>query len=456
MTYALDPQHLEELRSSLAQEVKDDAVLFSVDAQQRAPIHTVYGGADRFAPDTPQKFGWVALATLDAYAPSPRELAAVAGPTAYTAEPELWDAVYGHVLAKLKADPVEDFRIDFEDGFGVRSESEEDEAARAAANAVAVGLRESSLPRLLGIRPKAFSLHSLDRAFRTLEVFFTELFSASDGQVPPGFLVTLPKISSPAQVETLARLLSHIESQGHLRPNTLGMELMIETPRAVMSSDGRTAIPFLIEAAAGRCVAIHFGLHDFTSSLMLPGPFQKIEHSLCDFARTLMQVSAFGTGVRVVDSITNLMPVPVHRGDQHSLNNEQYEENRLAVITAWERHFQNVWHALQHGVFQGWDLHPGQLPVRYAATYLFFRRHLSESLKRWKNFLDNAAQASLLGNVFDDEATGQGLLSYFRRGLGCGAFNLDELAPNGPTEEDLAASSFAQVIQNRQNSAPKA
>ena len=40
-------------------------------------------------------------------------------------------------------------------------------------------------------------------------------------------------------------------------------------------------------------------------------------------------------------------------------------------------HFDDVRHSLRHAYYQGWDLHPAQLPTRYAAVYSFFLEAMS-------------------------------------------------------------------------------
>jgi len=65
-------------------------------------------------------------------------------------------SVYNRVLEKLKREPVEDFRIDFEDGYGNRPDAEEDGHAESAALEVARGMQEGSLPPFIGIRIKPF------------------------------------------------------------------------------------------------------------------------------------------------------------------------------------------------------------------------------------------------------------------------------------------------------------
>src|SRR4030081_3151593 len=126
------------------------------------------------------------------------------------------------------------------------------------------------------------------------------------------------------------------------------------------------------------------------------------------------------------------MPVGPHRAAEGStLTPDQIEENRAVIHRSWKLHYDHVQHSLIGGYYQGWDLHPAQLPTRYAAVYAFFLESAEESSKRLKNFIEKAAQATLVGDVFDDAATGQGLLNYFLRGINCGAITPEEAQATG-------------------------
>ena len=118
------------------------------DRPQRQPVHTVYGGGHLFTADTAPRMGAIARAALDEYAPTPAVLAKV---VQLGADPR---AVYARIREKLRREPVEDFRIDFEDGYGSRPDAEEDGHAQAAAREVAAGLRAGTLPAFIGIRVK--------------------------------------------------------------------------------------------------------------------------------------------------------------------------------------------------------------------------------------------------------------------------------------------------------------
>src|SRR5687768_3734442 len=85
----------------------------SIHSHRRQPIHTVYGGAHLFKADTAARLGATALRVLEEHAPDPQTLASV-----LDISPEAAERVHARVRDKLMHEPVEDFRLDFEDGYG--------------------------------------------------------------------------------------------------------------------------------------------------------------------------------------------------------------------------------------------------------------------------------------------------------------------------------------------------
>ncbi|HEX8212426.1 MAG TPA: aldolase/citrate lyase family protein [Longimicrobium sp.] len=410
---------------------------------ERQPVHTVYGGAHLFRADTAPRLGARALEALDRYAPDPATLA-----TALEADAPA-EAVWERVRAKLLREPVEDFRIDFEDGYGVRPDSEEDEHAETAARELARGMAEGTLPPFIGIRAKALTMETRARAVRTLRRFADTLLRSTGGVLPPGFVITLPKVTVPEQAELLALLLERLEAEHGVAAGTLRMELMVETPEALFDHEGRAALPGLVRAGRGRVVAAHFGAYDYTAALGITAAHQHLRHPACDWARHAMQVSLAGSGVRWSDGATTLLPVAPRRGE---LSAEQEAENRAAVHRGWRVHHDDVRHGLASGFYQGWDLHPAQLVSRYAAVYGFFLEGVDAAGERLRNFVDRAARATRVGSAFDDAATGQGLLNFFLRALGCGAISEeDALARTGLTSAELRMRSFASIVRARED-----
>lgn len=415
------------------------------DGGARQPVHTVYGGAHLFSAETARKLGDLAIRSLEAYAPDGATLAEVLG-----IAPALAATVRERVLAKLQSEPVEDFRIDFEDGYGHRPDEEEDGHAVAAARAVAAGMEAGSLPPFVGIRIKPLSRELAARSLRTLDIFLTELCGATGGRLPANFVVTLPKIVCEDDVTTLVWVLDHLEQQLELAAGTLKLEIMVETTQAIVDPKGRVMLPRLLDAAAGRMTGAHFGTYDYTATCDITAAYQRMGHPACDFAKHMMKVAFAGTGVQLSDGATTQMPIAPHRG---TLSDAQKAENRAAVHAAWRRHAADVRHSLEDGFYQGWDLHPAQFVTRYGAIHAFFLEGLTAASQRLRNFMDKAAQATLHGDTFDDAATGQGLLNYFLRGIACGAVHEDEALQAGLSLAELRTRSFAKILSDRRAAA---
>src|SRR5471030_1962326 len=377
---------------------------FPGDSPARQPVHVVYGGAHLFKADAAGKLGAVALRTLQEHAPDAASLASALG-----LDPALADRIYPRVVDKLTREAVEDFRIDFEDGFGNRPDREEDEHARLAADEVAAGLKAGTLPPSIGIRIKPLNEEQKRRSLRTFDLFLSRLLDQTGGTLPPNFVVTLPKITAPEQVTALAAACDAFEDGRALPGLSLNFELMTETTQSVFAADGSVALPRLIAEGDGRIVAAHFGTYDYTAACGITAAHQHMRHPVCDFAKHIMQVALAGTGIWLSDGATNVLPTPPHRVEKGKrLTRTQQKENREAVHRAWRLHYGHIQHSLVSAYYQGWDLHPAQLPTRHAAVFSFFLEGLDSSAVRLKNFVEKAAKATLVGDVFDDAATGQG------------------------------------------------
>jgi citrate lyase beta subunit len=416
--------------------------LYPGDSGARQAVHTVYGGAHLFSAETPKKLGELALRALDTYAPDPATFAEAIG-----IRGELAPKVLERVRDKLRREPVEDFRIDFEDGYGNRPDEEEDGHAAAAAQQVAAALAAGTLPPFSGIRIKPLTRDLAARSLRTLDVFLTELLGATGGKLPDNFVVTLPKIQTRTDVEILVEVFEILEDRLDLDPGALRLEIMVETTQSIFDPQGRSMLPRLHRAAGGRLVAAHFGTYDYTASCDITAAHQKMRHPACDFAKHMMKVAFAGTGVMLSDGATNIMPIAPHRGKD--LTEDQKRDNRAAVFAAWRLHADDVRHSLVNGFYQGWDLHPAQLVPRYGAVYAFFLDGLAPASERLRNFVDKAAQATLVGDVFDDAATGQGLLNYFLRGIACGAVTEDEALATGLSLDEIRSKSFVRIMAAR-------
>ena len=441
----LEPKAFKPVLAKLSKQNVAHMARFPGDFAGRQPVHTVYGGAHLFKSDSAKKLGELSLRALSRYAPDAVTFALAVG-----MDEALARTVYDRVVEKLKREAVEDFRIDFEDGYGNRSDAEEDGHAVAAALEVAKGLEEGTLPPFIGIRIKTFSNELAGRSSRTMDIFLTTLIRQTKGRLPDWFCVTLPKIVHPGQAAALATLLDAFERKKKLKPNTIKVELMVETPQSVIGFDGTAPLRAMVDELGARCTGAHFGTYDYTASCNITAAHQHMMHASCDFAKAVMQVTLAGTGVTMSDGATNVMPVGPHRATPGEyLSAEQDRENVEAVRRAWKLHYDHATHSLVNGFYQGWDLHPAQLPTRYAAVYAFFIAGLPQATARLKNFIEKAAQATLVGDVFDDAATGQGLLNYFLRARNCGAITAAEAAASGLTPEEFATRSFLKILEGR-------
>jgi citrate lyase beta subunit len=479
MKRTLPQDSLQEIATKLAHAHKAFQRRYPGSSAERQPVHVVYGGAHLFRSGTTRRLGDLAQKSLDEYAPDfvtfakaiglegsarlPTDSGAIASiaksleedaPTVRRENPAAWLAftIYRRIREKLKREPVEDFRLDFEDGYGNRPDDEEDGHAASAAAEVVAGMNAGELPPFIGIRIKPLTEELRDRSIRTLDIFLTALSAASRGELPKHFCITLPKVALPDEVAALADICSRLEPMLDFEPGALKIEIMVETSQAIFNERGEANLLSLASAARGRCVSAHFGPFDYTSSLGISAPRRAGLHPASDFARQVMQVALADTGIRIADGPLNVLPIPPHRAakDGAALTVRQQEENRATVHLGWRLEFEHVRRALENGFYQGWDLHPAQLPARFAAVYSYFLENLDSSAERLRNFLEKAAQATRIGHVFDDAAMVQGLLNYFLQAIHCGALNADEAqALTGLTPEELRIGSFTQILARR-------
>jgi citrate lyase beta subunit len=443
------------------------------DKPERQPVHTVYGGANLFKADTCVKMGDIALKNLQTYAPNfvalanvlqlngyehlPRHQSEIEAltkrlngmPEALRKQEPAWLSytVYNKIIKKLEKEAVEDFRIDFEDGFGNRPDDEEDATAVQAARELATGMKNNTISPFIGIRIKPFTEDLKQRGIRTLDIFLSTLLENTNGVLPKNFVVMLPKVTIPEQVVTLVRLFEIIEKANQLTPGSLTMETMVEATQIIMDDEGRNPLLRIIKASEGRCIAAHFGTYDYTASCGITAKYQTMGHSVCDFAHHMTKVALAGTGIFLSDGATNVMPIGPHRGEQ--LTFEQMAENRESVHQAWRTGFHHTMHSLINGFYQGWDLNPAQLPMRYAATYNFFLNSYEDAVFRLKTFVERAAVSTLTKDIFDDAATGQGLLNFFLKAMNCGAITEDEATATGLSIDEIRSRSFYRILEGR-------
>jgi citrate lyase beta subunit len=366
---------------------------FPGERAERQPVHTVYVPADRFDADLVARWGQEALDTLDAHGADDQQVAATLG-----LRPELAGEVMARVRRKLEREPIEDLRVDFEDGYGSRPDTEEDAAVDRAAGELRTSIAGGNAAPFHGIRFKSFEAPTRARGVRTLARFLEGIVDAS--RLPSGWVVTLPKVTSVDQVDAMVVACVRLEDALGLPAESIGFEIQVETPQAILGPDGTALVARMVHASAGRCTALHYGTYDYSASCGIAAAYQSMEHPAADHAKAVMQVAAAGTGVRLSDGSTNILPVG--DGDQ--------------VRAGWALHARLVRRSLERGYYQGWDLHPAQLPSRYAATYAFYRDGLPAAAVRLKNYVGQVDSG-----VMDEPATARALADFVVRGLDCGA-----------------------------------
>jgi len=279
MKTSLSTEQTSEISNRLQEANNHFAERYPGETGHRQPVHTVYGGAHLFKADSARRLGELARRSLEQFAPDFLTFAKAIGlpgsetlpdaldpsdaltarlhvnPNQVRAENKpLWLAytIYNRVQDKLRREPVEDFRIDFEDGYGNRPDAEEDGHAESAATEVAAGMANKTLPPFIGIRIKPLTEELRERSLRTLDIFVTTLLEKSGGRLPGNFFVTLPKVVMPEQVAALADIFDLLEPAIGLPSGTLKMEMMIETTQAIINERGESNLPLMLDAARGR------------------------------------------------------------------------------------------------------------------------------------------------------------------------------------------------------------
>jgi citrate lyase beta subunit len=393
-------------------------------------VQSFIEGAQHFRADTMPSIGRRALESLERYA---SDGATLARAMAFGGrEREFADDVHRRVARKLASEPIEDYRIDFEDGFGAHSDAVEDAEVVRCADLTAAAMRQGTLSPMFGIRVKPLTRELAPRSLQTTDYFVQTVLGAAGGGLPSNFIVTLAKVTTAEQVAYFARHLETLEQRLRLPEHTLRMEIMVETPRAVMDWNGRCSLPSYVDAARGRLVAASLGTYDYTAALGITAAYQRQRHPACEHARLVMQLAFAGTGVRVSDGSTAILPVePLER-----------------VHDAWRLHCGDVKHALKMGIYGGWDLHPAQLVSRYAAVYAFYLTGLEPASRRLATFLETASRGVAPRDMADDVATGQALLNFLLRAIACGAADRAEMASlTGLPAELLDGRPFRNVLE---------
>ncbi|WP_287933666.1 aldolase [Arthrobacter sp.] len=406
---SLSPEDLARIDASLQ---ATDQLLdrnYPGDDGSRQPVHTVYVPADRFTTSFAADWGAQGLEAIN-NAGGLERLGILLGQ-----DDELAAAVAPRVAAKLSSEPIEDLRLDFEDGYGNRGDEAEDADAVRAGKAVAAAVAAGTAPPFIGIRFKCFEAPTRARGVRTLDLFVSTLVHS--GELPDGLVLTLPKVTTVDQVKAMDFAVGRLEKIHGLPAGRLRFEVQVETPQLILGPDGTSPVAQLPHVVPGRISALHYGTYDYSASLGISAEYQSMEHPVADFAKEVMQLAVAGTGIRLSDGSTNVMPV----GE--------------GADAAWALHGRLVRRSLERGYYQGWDLNPAQLPSRFSATYAFYRQGLPAAALRLRNYVEQTP-----GAVMDEPATARALANFILRGLACGAAGADEVqAQTGLDRTQLTA-----------------
>ncbi len=367
---------------------------FRGDFGGRQPIHTCYIPADKFSKNILNEWGSIALSTIQDHTPTASAFAAATGADAKIVE-EIWP----RFIEKIENEPIEDLRIDFEDGYGRRGDTEEEKDLQNAL----IAFNLVKIP-FIGIRMKSMESITRSRALKTLDQFVTGILA--QGPLPSNFVITLPKVTFVEQVEVMVLALEEIEKKHNLPFGTIRFEIQIETTQAIIGPDGQVSAAKFIDASLGRLSAFHYGTYDYLAAAGISPAYQSLDHPAADFAKSVLQVVTAGTSIRLSDGSTNILPIG----------------ETSAVHAAMHNHYRLVRRSLERGFYQGWDLHGSQIPTRIAANWIFYREGLSAAAQRLSTYLGKAESGTM-----EEPATALTLARYFLRGVDCSAITPQEV-----------------------------
>ncbi|MGH3319112.1 MAG: DUF6986 family protein [Streptosporangiaceae bacterium] len=430
MKLSLDPGDLDALILRIERARASHARLYPGRQDVRQPVHTVCVPADRFTAATARNWGDQARRLLDDHAPDAATLGAAIG----TGDQALVPVVRERVADKLAREPVEDIRVDFEDGYGERGDAEEDDEVERVVGEVAAARDSGALPPFWGVRIKSYAGGRHDRSIRTLDLFLTGLLERCEGRLPEGFVVTFPKVVMPEHVAVFAEVLARLEATLGLPEGALRFEIQVETPESIVNHHGEVGLRRIVDAAGPRLRSACFGVHDYTAACGLPPEAQRLTHPACDVARHIMQVTLAGTDVLLSDGSTNVVPDgPGNAGwdaDGDAGWDADGEARGNAVNAVWRVHAAHVRHSLRHGFYQGWDVHPSHLPARFGVVYAFHLAGLDQAAARIRAWREGGGRAQGFGaaaGILDEPATIAATLAKLRRAVDCGAVSEAEV-----------------------------
>lgn len=406
------------LRPTLA----DDQHGPSVAGDDPLPVHTVYLPANDFRSSTARAWGEHAH----------RGVIETGGYLALAERLEVSDVIAEEVAAQTESRiltrPIEDLRIDFEDGYRATDDSTEDQDAIRAAHEAATELARSEGPASVGLRPKSLEVDTRERSLRTVTRFFCALAEANGGI--DHAIVTLPKVTALDQVEAFVDFLAGLEQQLDLAEETIDLEIQVEMPDLVSHFLSQGDFPLNPAVTSGRVSGLHFGTYDYTAALGIHPEQQRLDHPAAVYAKLAMQLAAAGTGVRISDGSTNRVP------------------NLKDNFMSWTHHAELVRHSLALGIPQGWDMHPLHLPTRFMCVNAYYLAGRDAAIQRLTDYMQNAS-----GDVLDEPASVRSIARFLVDGVRHGAFDLLDIERTAETPwTQLVAIASSASNQSRENS----
>ena len=446
MTAIHDPSVFADVQEALREANLAFAASHQGEGPGRQPVHTVYGGAQLFASDSVPKLGAIALRAMNQYMPD----AATMGSALGISEHPALAVIDKRVRDKLTREPIEDFRIDFEDGYGNRPDAEEDHHAGVVASEVSKGMSGDTLSPFIGLRVKPLNEEMRVRSIRTLDLVLTKL--VENGGIPERWVVTIPKVTIIEQVEYTVAVLRQLEHKLGLADGTLKFELMVETPQIIIDSKGTSLLARARDASDGRLRGAHFGTYDYTAGINITAAHQRMRHPACDFREAFHAGCVCGhrsVAVGWIDNGDACADPPRCRGRPAAYRaaaGRECRECARCVEAALRRHPAFACRRILSGM--GSASGAARHTIRRTVQLLPRRDRRRRSAAQ--HFVGKAAQATLVGDVFDDAATGQGLLNFFLRGINSGAITEDEaLRMTGLTPDEFRGRSFVRIMKGR-------
>src|SRR5690242_11974061 len=207
------------------------------DDGRRQPIHTVYIPGSRYSTAMPAEWGVAALDAARAEGGLDAVAALVGASNGNDCEPDTLAALVEH---KLTTEPIEDLRIDFEDGYGTFDDATEDSDVAQAIAGLRVALDTGTSTPFVGTRFKCLEAETRARGLRTLDMFVSGLVES--GGLPDGLNLTLPKVTSVDQVEAMVAVATALEEANGLPHGRIRFEVQVETPQAILDASGRAPV----------------------------------------------------------------------------------------------------------------------------------------------------------------------------------------------------------------------